>query len=352
MAAVQNVVIEAEADDYENDSGIEGSIATSTSSITSSIMKYRVENGRTYHAYKDGAYAFPNDEIENDRLDLQHHQLTLTFGGKLFTAPIPKEKQLHNVLDVGTGTGIWAIDFADEHPETKVIGVDLSPIQPSYVPPNLVFQIDDLESNWTFSEKFDFIFSRMMIGSFADVPRFIQQSFDNLTPGGYLEMVDLSFPVKLNDGEFPPDSAFLKWYFYFVWDAMSAPANDKRSTLFMEASAKAGRLANCAQFYKQQLLDAGFVDVVETKYIWPQNRWPKDKKLKEIGLYSVIQNLASLAKVSIGLWQLENLSGGLEAISVGLFTRVLGWSKPELDVFLAQVRNELKDTKIHAYFDM
>jgi methylase of polypeptide subunit release factors len=44
----------------------------------------------------------------------------LTLGGKLFKAPIPKEKQLHRVLDVGTGTGIWAIDFADEHPESEV----------------------------------------------------------------------------------------------------------------------------------------------------------------------------------------------------------------------------------------
>jgi methylase of polypeptide subunit release factors len=34
------------------------------------------------------------------------------------------------VLDVGTGTGIWAIDYADEHPDTQVVGVDLSPIQP------------------------------------------------------------------------------------------------------------------------------------------------------------------------------------------------------------------------------
>lgn len=36
-------------------------------------------------------------------------------------------------LDIGTGTGIWAIDFADEHPETTVIGTDLSPIQPDSV---------------------------------------------------------------------------------------------------------------------------------------------------------------------------------------------------------------------------
>jgi len=53
----------------------------------------------------------------------------------------------HRVLDIGTGTGIWAINFgkdsisfdsfvlnlshlADEHPEIEVYGIDLSPIQP------------------------------------------------------------------------------------------------------------------------------------------------------------------------------------------------------------------------------
>jgi hypothetical protein len=33
------------------------------------------------------------------------------------------------VLDIGTGTGAWAIDFADEYPKAEVIGTDLSPIQ-------------------------------------------------------------------------------------------------------------------------------------------------------------------------------------------------------------------------------
>lgn len=112
------------------------------------------------------------------------------------------------------GTGIWAIDFADEHPESKVLGVDLSPIQPSFVPPNLTFQIDDVEAPWTYTEKFDFIYSRMMVGSLADVPRFFEQSFENLAPGGYLEMVDIAYPVKMNGGEMPEGSALLKWYFF------------------------------------------------------------------------------------------------------------------------------------------
>lgn len=45
---------------------------------------------------------------EADRLDLQHHVLCLTFASKLYFAPIEKPRR---ALDVGTGTGIWAIDL-------------------------------------------------------------------------------------------------------------------------------------------------------------------------------------------------------------------------------------------------
>ncbi len=53
-----------------------------------------------------------------------------------------------------------------------------------------------------------------------------------------------------------------------------------------------------------------------------------------------------------GTWTLENYNVGLEAISNALFTRVLGWSKPELDVFLAGVRKDIKNQAIHAYWPM
>jgi hypothetical protein len=51
----------------------------------------------------------------------------------------------------------------------------------------------------------------------------------------------------------------------------------------MEACEKVGLKANCAEFYKEQFATAGFVNVVEKKFVWPTNRWPKNKKLKEIG---------------------------------------------------------------------
>lgn len=50
--------------------------------------------------------------------------------GELLTAPIPKDPQM--ILDIGTGTGIWAIDAGEKYPSAKVIGTDLSPIQPNW----------------------------------------------------------------------------------------------------------------------------------------------------------------------------------------------------------------------------
>ena len=44
--------------------------------------------------------------------DLQHHLFLLTFDGKLGLCPAnEKDAKVGRVLDVGTGTGIWAIDY-------------------------------------------------------------------------------------------------------------------------------------------------------------------------------------------------------------------------------------------------
>lgn len=50
------------------------------------------------------------------------------------------------------------------------------------------------------------------------------------------------------------------------------------------------------------------------------------------------------------MWTLENFTSGLSAFSMALFTRVLGWSKDEVDVFLVHVRREMKNKKVHAYW--
>lgn len=44
-----------------------------------------------------------------DRLDLNHALMTKVIGNRLYLAPLV-EKDLHRVLDIGTGTGICTLD--------------------------------------------------------------------------------------------------------------------------------------------------------------------------------------------------------------------------------------------------
>lgn len=89
------------------------------------------------------AYAFPNDELERERLDLQNEALVKLFGGRLFFAPLSTTTPPRSILDIATGTGDWAIKMGDLFPQTEVIATDLSPIQPRNVPPNVSFYVED-----------------------------------------------------------------------------------------------------------------------------------------------------------------------------------------------------------------
>jgi hypothetical protein len=51
----------------------------------------------------------PNDEEENDRLDIHHHIALLNLSGELYLAPIGDHPE--RILDLGTGTGLWAMDM-------------------------------------------------------------------------------------------------------------------------------------------------------------------------------------------------------------------------------------------------
>ena len=47
-----------------------------------------------------------------------------------------------------------------------------------------------------------------------------------------------------------------------------------------------GRYSNSAESYKAQMEAAGFENAVEIVNKWPQNRWPRDPKYKEIGMWN------------------------------------------------------------------
>ncbi|KAG5657854.1 hypothetical protein KAF25_007887 [Fusarium avenaceum] len=312
-------IVPDEENELDGDSSIGSSIASTSESLRSSILDYRKENGRTYHRYKDGKYNLPNDDLEKQRLDLQHNMIILMLDNRLGMAP-PNNPgaNVKRVLDVGTGTGIWAIDYADEHPDTQVVGVDLSPIQPDFVPPNVEFFIDDIEEPWTFSEPFDYVHSRLMTFSIKNWPDLASNVYKNLVPGGYVELIEIDLPAKSDDNTLTEDHDL-----------------SKLIRLLDEASNKIGRPFQDNKKNKDILRDAGFVDIVETVFKWPTNSWPRDKKYKEIGQ-----------------WNNVNMDAfkGLEALSIAVLTRVLGWSQEEVVVFLAKVRKDFNNKSIHAYW--
>jgi hypothetical protein len=53
--------------------------------------------------------------------------------------------------------------------------------------------------------------------------------------------------------------------------------------LLLEASEKLGASLNSGRQYKQQMIDAGFEDVVQVEFKWPISSWPRDAKYKEVG---------------------------------------------------------------------
>jgi SAM-dependent methyltransferase len=223
------------------------SVMSSNRSFASSNRDYYFENGRRYQAYRSAEHALPNDEREQDRLTLVHFLFKELVDDMLYRAPIIPAKT-HRILDFGTGTGIWAVEMAEDFPHMTVIGTDLSPIQPTWMPINCEFHIDDIENTWAYGpeEAFDYIHGRSMAGSIRDWENLLKQIQAHLNPGGWVELQEFEIRVRCDDGTLEQAKIIKDWL-----------------QKVHEASMQFGKQMNVVETLRQKMLDANFVNVTD-----------------------------------------------------------------------------------------
>ncbi|KAK4654511.1 hypothetical protein QC762_403180 [Podospora pseudocomata] len=288
-------------------------------SMTSSIKAHVYEGGLRYHAYKSGKYAFPNDEIEQNRDDMKHSMSLLLMQGEFFYAPVKERlEEGAEVLDLGTGTGIWAIEVGDKYPNTTVTGIDLSPIQPNYVPENVHFFVDDFDEEWVDpDDKYDFIHIRNVMHSVTDTKALLSRVMRHLKPGGYIEIQDLDITPLSDDDTLTPTTP------YALRDFLK----------YMAAGLAAlGSHMHAVHKLPDELEAAGFEDIKKSKHKAPIGMWPKDKRLRLCGLFLRTA-----------------MMDGLRGVSQRPMA-ALGWTPLQIEMVLVNVRKALMDPKVHAYF--
>ena len=176
---------------------------------------------------------------------IQHHGL--------YSAPLSKPIN-QRVVDIGCGTSVWTIAFATEHPDSHVLGVDITLPQPKSAPPNCSFAVADAEGDWLFAtEPFDLIYGRMLVNSIRDWPRFMERCLRHLKPGGWLDLNDVAHRFFAEDGCGEAESPMLRWW----------------RVVFQESSRSNGIDLDGTYGHAQRMRDAGFTDVRERVFKWP-----------------------------------------------------------------------------------
>jgi SAM-dependent methyltransferase len=262
-------------------------------------LDYREMHGRRYCR----EYYMPNDELEQLRLTLLHQVFLHILDGDLTLAPL--EEPPTHVLDIGTGTGEWAIRIAEMYPECEVVGTDISAIaETESVPVNVFFEIEDAEDWDRPPDHYDMIHMRWLAGSFRDWSFIYDCAYYSLKPGGWIEVLDFDGFDGLDffDDRFPPESPI--------------------RTLFRDlhtAADLAGRKLSMAHLNAPDFMDAGFVEVRVMEYSLP-----------------VIFGDPSVDKI----W-LMALIDSIEAMALRLLTEYMGWDPEECKTVCEQVAREM-----------
>lgn len=197
--------------------------------------------------------------------------LKLLLDGWLALAPMQQAPR--HVLDVATGTGIWALEFAEKYPQSFVIGTDLSAIQPDRPDvPNCVFQRDDAEDTWVFPAPhppgaecagpcehrimFDYVHLRLVSICFDDPHVVMRHAWDNMSPGGWIEFQDASLQFK-DDGPNWEGKERMHVLWLYLTNAIPGSAFQRWCNGCIDGAASIGRDILVPEKYKPWLEEIG-----------------------------------------------------------------------------------------------
>ncbi|QUC21540.1 uncharacterized protein UV8b_05783 [Ustilaginoidea virens] len=308
--------LDADADDNFEDGGI--SVGSNHScgysiSVTPSAYEDELAHGRRYHGFRKGRYPLPNDDLEQRREETNHALMLELTGGRLFYSDIGNYPQ--KIIDIGTGTGSWAIDVADQYPSASIVGTDLSPIQPQWVPVNVRMYVDDCEEpDWLHGSNFDLVHFRGMAGTLRDLDRLLQRTYRHVKDGGWVEFQEFIPQILCDDGTMSEEDP-LRTFFDASAQGLRTFGGEPLKGLKLEES----------------LVEAGFTNIhVITKKV-PIAAWPRDKHLKAVGMFTRAVILDSL-----GAFAAKPLAA-------------LGISAEDRLALVTQVRQSLNDRRIHRY---
>ncbi|KAF9123587.1 hypothetical protein BGW39_008846 [Mortierella sp. 14UC] len=213
----------------------------------------RCDDGRTRHTVENAPYMLPNDLTESDRLDAQHYLVRFIFKGNYNVQLNPESSDLR-ILDVATGTGVWALEMAHEFPKAEIHGVDISAIFPTEIkPPNCHFQLCNILDGLPFPDNhFDFIYQRLLVYALSPAQRrqVNAELLRVLKPEGFLQLVE-SDGIVYNPG----------------------PQMERINQLSLETSLRHGVDPREVQKMKSGLKHSGYINVNSFNIALPVGAW-------------------------------------------------------------------------------